>query len=106
MKNLIYLKKERNWKIVNYQLKTKGENITVRSLFGVSYINNNIILIGDKENNKIINPNYLLKPNEKDIDIIVEYGYIESNILDYFQKNFLFLSIIKNLLLYHLELES
>ena len=36
-------------------------------------------MIGDKENNNILNPNYLLKPNEKDIDIIEEYGFIESN---------------------------
>lgn len=85
-------KKERNWEIVNYQLKTKGENLSVRSLivsfFGVSYINNDIILIGDKENNKIINPNYLLKPNEKDIDIIEEYGFIESNNTRLFSEKF------------------
>ena len=76
-------RKERKWEIVNYQIKTKEENATpsrlIISFFGVSYINDNIILIGDKENNNIINPNYLLKPNEKDIDIIEEYGYIESN---------------------------
>ena len=41
-------KKERNWEIVNYQVKTKKENATGRSLiisfFGISYINDNIIL--------------------------------------------------------------
>ena len=76
-------KKERRWEIVNYQIKAREESSSSRNLiisfFGVSYINDNIILIGDKENKNIINPNYLLKPNEKDIDIIEEYGFIESN---------------------------
>jgi hypothetical protein len=76
-------KKERNWEIVNYHIKINEENLTVRSLivsfFGVSYIDDNIILIDDKENNNIINPNYLLKPNEKDIDMIEEFGFIESD---------------------------
>ena len=87
-------KKERKWEIVNYQIKTKEENITpsnlIISFFGVSYINDNIILIGDKENNNIINPNYLLKPNEKDIDIIEEYGFIDSsNTRLFFEKCFI-----------------
>ena len=86
-------KKERNWEIVNYQVKTNGEGKNVGrnlivSFFGVSYINDNIILIGDKENNKIINPNYLLKHNEKDIDIIEEYGFIESNNIRLFSEKF------------------
>ena len=86
-------KKERNWEIVNYQIKSYEESTTVRSLivsfFGVSYINDNIILIGDKENSNIINPNYLLKPNDKDIDIIEEYGYIESDNIRLFSEKFL-----------------
>ena len=85
-------RKERNWEIVNYQIRNKEDNNTGRNLivsfFGVSYINDNIILIGDKENNKIINPNYLLKPNEKDIDIIEEYGFIESNNTRLFSEKF------------------
>ena len=85
-------KKERIWEIVNYQIKSKEENITVRSLivsfFGVSYINNDIILIGDKENNSTINPNYLLKQNENDIDIIEEYGFIEINNTRLFSEKF------------------
>ena len=74
-------KREKKWEIVNYQIKTGDENVIERNLivsyFGVSYIENNIILIGDRENNKIINPNYLLKPNDQDIDVIEEYGYID-----------------------------
>ena len=58
------------------------------SFFGVSYINDDIILIGDKENTNIINPNYLLKPNEKDIDIIEEYGFIESDNTRLFSEKF------------------
>ena len=85
-------KRQRKWEIVNYQIKLEEENTTVRSLivsfFGVSYINDNIILIGDKENNKIINPNYLLKPNETDIDIIEEYGFIEANNIRLFSEKF------------------
>ena len=85
-------KKERKWEIVNYHIKTNEENITERSLivsfFGVSYINENIILIGDKENNNIINPNYLLKPNDIDIDIIEEYGFIESDNTRLFTEKF------------------
>ncbi len=83
-------KRERSWEIVNYQIKAKEENKTslIVSFFGVSYINDDIILIGDKENNKIINPNYLLKPNEKDIDIIEEYGFIESDNTRLFSEKF------------------
>ena len=85
-------KKDRVWEIVNYQIKSKEENITVRSLivsfFGVSYINNDIILIGDKENNNAINPNYLLKHNENDIDIIEEFGFIEANNTRLFSEKF------------------
>ena len=85
-------KKERIWEIVNYQIKSKEQNTTVRSLivsfFGVSYINNDIILIGDKENNYTINPNYLLKPNENDIDIIEEFGFIETNNTRLFSEKF------------------
>ena len=85
-------KKERKWEIVNYQIKSGEDEVIDRSLivsfFGVSYINNNIILIGDKENNKVINPNYLLKPNDKDIDIIEEYGYIENENMRLFSEKF------------------
>ena len=92
-------KRERKWEIVNYQIKV-GENIMAdRSLivpfFGVSYLKNNIILIGDKENNKIINPNYLIKPNHKDIDIIEEYGYIEVEDVRLFSEKF-FIPINEN----------
>ena len=85
-------KRERKWEIVNYQIKAKEDIAIERNLiisfFGVSYIENNIILIGDRENNKIINPNYLLKPNEEDIDIIEEYGYIEVDSLRLFSEKF------------------
>ena len=47
-----------------------------------------ILLIGDKENNKIINPNYLLKPNEKEMDIIEELWFIESNDIRLFSEKF------------------
>ena len=85
-------KKERKWELVNYQIKS-GENTVIEpnllvSFFGVSYINNDIILIGDKENDKIINPNYLLKPNDNDIDIIEEYGYIEGEGVRLFSEKF------------------
>ena len=85
-------KRERKWEIVNYQIKV-GENIMadrslIVSFFGVSYLKNSIILIGDKENNKIINPNYLIKPNHKDIDIIEEYGYIEVEDVRLFSEKF------------------
>ena len=85
-------KRQRKWEIVNYQIQLEEESATVRSLivsfFGVSYINDNIVLIGDKEYNKIINPNYLLKPNDKDIDIIEEYGFIEANNIRLFSEKF------------------
>ena len=83
-------KRERIWEIVNYQIKSKEENMRslIVSFFGVSYINDDIILIGDKENTNIINPNYLLKPNEKDIDIIEEYGFIESDNTRLFSEKF------------------
>ena len=92
-------KRERKWEIVNYQIKV-GENIMadrslIVSFFGVSYIKNNIILIGDRENNKIINPNYLIKPNNKDIDIIEEYGYIEVEDVRLFSEKF-FIPINEN----------
>ena len=87
------IKKEINWEIVNYQIKNEEDkkierNNLLVSFFGVSYVNDDIILIGDKDNNKIINPNYLLKPNNKDIDIIVEYGFIESNNTRLFPEKF------------------
>jgi len=92
-------KRERNWEIVNYQIKSGEEFITDRGLlvsfFGVSYLNNDIILIGDRENNKIVNPNYLLKPNDKDIDIIEEYGYIEVDNIRLFSEKF-FIPINEN----------
>ena len=92
-------KRERKWEIVNYQIKV-GENIMadrslIVSFFGVSYLKNSIILIGDKENNKIINPNYLIKPNHKDIDIIEEYGYIEVEDVRLFSEKF-FIPINEN----------
>ena len=92
-------KRERKWEIVNYQIKV-GENIMadrslIVSFFGVSYLKNNIILIGDKENNKVINPNYLIKPNHKDIDIIEEYGYIEVEDVRLFSEKF-FIPINEN----------
>ena len=92
-------KRERKWEIVNYQIKV-GENIMadrslIISFFGVSYLKNSIILIGDKENNKIINPNYLIKPNHKDIDIIEEYGYIEVEDVRLFSEKF-FIPINEN----------
>ena len=87
------IKKEINWEIVNYQIKNEEDkkierNHLLVSFFGVSYVNDDILLIGDKDNNKIINPNYLLKPSEKDIDIIVEYGFIESNNTRLFSEKF------------------
>ena len=92
-------KRERKWEIVNYQIKSGEYNVIDRSLivsfFGVSYINNNIILIGDRENNKVINPNYLLKPNDEDIDIIEEYGYIEVENVRLFSEKF-FIPINEN----------
>ena len=92
-------KRERKWEIVNYQIKAGEENAIERSLivsfFGVSYLGNNIILIGDRDNNKIINPNYLLKPNDQDIDIIEEYGYIEVNDMRLFSEKF-FIPINEN----------
>ena len=92
-------KRERKWEIVNYQIKAGEYNVIDRSLivsfFGVSYINNNIILIGDRENNKVINPNYLLKPNDEDIDIIEEYGYIEVENVRLFSEKF-FIPINEN----------
>ena len=85
-------KKKRNWEIVNYQIKAKEGNTTVSNLmvsfFGVSYINNDILLIGEKDNNQIINPNYLLKPNEKEIDVIEEYGFIDANSTRLFSEKF------------------
>ena len=92
-------KRERKWEIVNYQIKV-GENIMadrslIVSFFGVSYLKNNIILIGDKENNKVINPKYLIKPNHKDIDIIEEYGYIEVEDVRLFSEKF-FIPINEN----------
>jgi hypothetical protein len=83
-------KRERSWELVNYQIKAKEENRMnlIMSFFGVSYINDDIILIGDKEDNKIINPNYLLKPNEKEFDIIEEYGFIESDNTRLFTEKF------------------
>ena len=92
-------KRERKWEIVNYQIKSGEEIILDRSLivsfFGVSYINDDILLIGDKENAKVINPNYLLKPNDKDIDIIEEYGYIEGDNTRLFSEKF-FIPINEN----------
>ena len=92
-------KRERKWEIVNYQIKSGEEIILDRSLivsfFGVSYIKNDILLIGDKENAKVINPNYLLKPNDKDIDIIEEYGYIEGENTRLFSEKF-FIPINEN----------
>ena len=92
-------KRERKWEIVNYQIKV-GENIMadrslIVSFFGVCYLKNSIILIGDKENNKIITPNYLIKPNHKDIDIIEEYGYIEVEDVRLFSEKF-FIPINEN----------
>ena len=96
---LILKQKIKNWEIVNYQIKSGEEFITDRGLlvsfFGVSYLNNDIILIGDRENNKIVNPNYLLKPNDKDIDIIEEYGYIEVDNIRLFSEKF-FIPINEN----------
>ena len=92
-------KRERKWEIVNYQIKSGEDNVIDRSLivsfFGVSYIKDNIILIGDRENNKVINPNYLLKPNDEDIDIIEEYGYIEVENVRLFSEKF-FIPINEN----------
>ena len=92
-------KRERKWGIVNYQIKSGEDIVLDRSLivsfFGVSYIKNDIILIGDKENNKIINPNYLLKSNDKDIDTIEEYGYIEGDNIRLFSEKF-FIPINEN----------
>ena len=73
------LKRQRKWEIVNYQLaNNENSNKILISFFGISYINNNIILIGDKENENVINPNYLLKCGEKDFDTIEDYGFINS----------------------------
>ena len=92
-------KRDRKWEIVNYQIKSGEEIILDRSLivsfFGVSYINDDILLIGDKENPKVINPNYLLKSNDKDIDIIEEYGYIEGDNTRLFSEKF-FIPINEN----------
>ena len=92
-------KRDRKWEIVNYQIKSGEEIVLDRSLivsfFGVSYINDDILLIGDKENAKVINPNYLLKPNDKDIDIIEEYGYIEGENTRLFSEKF-FIPINEN----------
>ena len=92
-------KRDRKWEIVNYQIKSGEEIILDRSLivsfFGVSFINDDILLIGDKENAKVINPNYLLKPNDKDIDIIEEYGYIEGENTRLFSEKF-FIPINEN----------
>ena len=69
-------KKNRNWEMVEYKLSNTPK--LERAFFGVSYVNNNIILISDKENENDLKPNYILSPGMGNNDTISDEGILNS----------------------------
>ena len=69
-------KRRRNWEMLEYKLSNTPS--LARAFFGVSYINNNIILVSDKESKNDLKPNYILTPGKGNIDTISEEGILNS----------------------------
>jgi hypothetical protein len=69
-------KKNRSWEMVEYKLSNTPK--LERAFFGVSYVNNNIILISDKENENDLKPNYILSPGMGNNDTISDEGILNS----------------------------
>ena len=69
-------KKNRSWEMVEYKLSNTPK--LERAFFGVSYVNNNIILVSDKENENDLKPNYILSPGMGNNDTISDEGILNS----------------------------
>ena len=69
-------RKNRRWEMVNYKLSNTPN--LVKSFFGVSYVENNIIVVSDKENQNDLKPNYILSPGKDNIDTISDEGILNS----------------------------
>lgn len=68
--------RKRRWEIVNYQFK---DTFNFKpSFFGVGYLNDDIILVSDKEKKEENKPNYLLKFDKNGNDIIEYHSMLES----------------------------
>ena len=69
-------RKRRKWEMINYRLSNTPN--LAKSFFGVSYVENNIILVSDKENQNDLKPNYILSPGKDNIDTITDEGILNS----------------------------
>ena len=78
-------RKFRKWEMVEYKLSNTPN--LVRAFFGVSYVNNNIILVSDKESQNDLKPNYILSPG-RDIDTISDEGILNSRSSRLFAEKF------------------
>ena len=79
-------RKHREWEIVNYRLNS-NQNLA-KAFFGVSYIENNIILISDKETQNDLKPNYLLSPGKDNYDLLTDEGILNSKSVRLFGEKF------------------
>ena len=79
-------RKHREWEIVNYRLNS-NQNLA-KAFFGVSYIENNIILISDKETQNDLKPNYLLSPGKDNYDLLTDEGILNSKSIRLFGEKF------------------
>ena len=79
-------RKHREWEVVNYRLNS-NQNLA-KAFFGVSYIENNIILISDKETQNDLKPNYLLSPGKDNYDLLTDEGILNSKSIRLFGEKF------------------
>ena len=79
-------KKRRTWENVEYKLNNTLN--LAKAFFGVSYIENNILLISDKENQDDLKPNYILTSGTGNIDTISEEGILNSRNTRLFAEKF------------------
>ena len=79
-------KRKRDWEMVEYKLSNTPN--LARAFFGVSYVNNNIILVSDKESQNDLKPNYILSPGKGNIDTISEEGILNSKNARLFAEKF------------------
>ena len=79
-------KRKRYWEMVNYKLSNTPN--LVKAFFGVSYVENNIILVSDKENQNDLKPNYILSPGQVNNDTISDEGILNSKSTRLFGEKF------------------
>ena len=72
--------------MVNYKLSNTPN--LVKAFFGVSYVENNIILVSDKENQNDLKPNYILSPGQVNNDTISDEGILNSKSTRLFGEKF------------------